>query len=113
MIRPSRSTCKRFTTTSTTNNNGLPSESEPRQTHFKLMNFDTDEGKIGWALSLWGNYIETGNVNLSRNDAINSQQVELINNLEPDQAKFVTELRDLRQEITTGAVSLVRDAYDN
>jgi len=47
------------------------------------------------ALNMWANYIETGNINISFNDAINMKNYEILNTLDDFQKEFVIRLRKL------------------
>ena len=49
------------------------------------------------ALMMWANYIETSDVNLSSNDAINMRRYNKINILDLYQQKFICRLRELAQ----------------
>lgn len=60
--------------------------------------FDTDNEKIYAALKYWANYIETGDVCLSRNDAIRMNKRNIIKPLNIEQEKFVIKLRELAEK---------------
>ena len=47
------------------------------------------------ALNLWANYVETGNVNLSRKDLLTEQEKKHVLALEDCQIKRIIELREL------------------
>jgi len=66
--------------------------------------FETDEELIENALDLWSNYIETGYVNLSAYDIINSgKDRQLIKRLTEDQRKLVMRIRTLRDRYKSHA----------
>lgn len=50
---------------------------------------------ISLSLRMWRNHIETGNVNMSVQDAINCGQDECIKKLEPGQIEFIERLSRL------------------
>lgn len=50
---------------------------------------------IAYALNLWANHIETGNISLSAEDARNMNNNNLIKNLDEEQINFVKRLKDL------------------
>lgn len=60
------------------------------------------------ALQMRANWVETGNVVLSRNDAIASGQHKLIRPLADDQLELVRRLRDLAAELLDGRASIRR-----
>lgn len=68
--------------------------------------FDTVEQKMQWACSMWANYIETGNMALSRNDATERQQSHIIRKLSADQEAMVAELRSIKQGIINGDIQI-------
>lgn len=57
--------------------------------------FEKDNQIKYHSLNLWANYIETGDVNMSANDAIKTNNRQCIQPLELEQQKFVIRLRDL------------------
>jgi hypothetical protein len=58
---------------------------------------------IFWALSMWLNYIETGDSTLSKQDWINSgRPQEGLRNLEPEQIATATKLDQLRAKVMAG-----------
>jgi hypothetical protein len=65
---------------------------------------ETDEQKIHYALNLWANYIETGNVVLCAQDA--QRQGERVKALDISQMKMVIRLRELAQMAATGKISV-------
>ncbi len=57
--------------------------------------FEKDKYVKSHALSMWANYIETGDVCLSTCDAINSDRRDSIKALSLEQQEFVVRLRKL------------------
>ncbi len=57
--------------------------------------FNDDANVVSYALSMWANYIETGDVTLSRQDCKNCGYTDKIKHLSNDQAFFVARLRHL------------------
>ena len=62
------------------------------------MNLEKDSNLIFYALNMWANYIETGNVALSKQDAINCKYSEVIKKLSPSQMELTLRLRKLSEE---------------
>ena len=60
--------------------------------------FEKDNQIISYALNMWANYIETGDVTISASDAIHFKQNEKVQSLTIDQQKFCIRLRDLAME---------------
>lgn len=60
--------------------------------------FNSDEHIKAHALLMWANYIETGNVIMSRLDAVNSGRHNSIKALNQSQQEFVIKLRRLSTE---------------
>lgn len=67
---------------------------------------ENDESKIYYALTLWANYIETGNVVLDAQTA--QKRGEKVNALDISQMKMVIRLRELAQMAATGKISVQR-----
>lgn len=65
---------------------------------------ETDTQKIYYALSLWANHIETGDIVLCAEDA--KRQGREINALNPDQMKTVIRLRELAQMALVGRIQI-------
>lgn len=65
---------------------------------------NTDEQKIGYALGLWANYIETGNILLCAEDA--EKQGEKVKALNLEQMKTVVRLRDLAAKAYAGKITI-------
>lgn len=65
---------------------------------------NTDEQKIGYALNLWANYIETGNSLLCAEDA--EKQGEKVRGLNLEQMKTVLQLRDLAAKAYRGKITI-------
>lgn len=57
--------------------------------------FRDDVNVISYALSMWANHIETGDVTLSKQDCKNCGYADRVKNLSNDQAFFVARLRHL------------------
>jgi hypothetical protein len=58
--------------------------------------FHDDVNVVSYALSMWANYIETGDVTLSKQDCENcGYYADRIKRLDNDQAFFVAKLRHL------------------
>ncbi len=49
------------------------------------------------AFSYWANSIETGRIELSARDAIESKQPQMVRNLQPEQKELVERLRALAE----------------
>lgn len=64
----------------------------------------TDEQKIYYALSMWANYIETGNICLGAEDA--RKQGMKTNPLDESQMRHVIRLRELARAALQGKVSI-------
>lgn len=60
--------------------------------------FDTDEEIRNHALNMWGNYIESGSVTLSRNDCIKQGEVNYIKSLSDEQLALVARIRQLAKD---------------
>lgn len=65
--------------------------------------FVKDSEVLAHALLMWINYIETGDVVMSRNDAIESQKFKSIKSLTDEQMKFVLRLKALRENQMFGS----------
>lgn len=61
--------------------------------------FNTDEDIILYSLSMWQNYIQTGNVSLSSEDAMNMKKPNLINPLNLDQIKFIARIETIKEKL--------------
>lgn len=59
----------------------------------------TDKEIISHALSMWGNYIETGDVTLNGSDAVQRNKLKSIKFLDRDQLVLLGRIRQLQQEI--------------
>lgn len=59
----------------------------------------SDKEIIRYALLMWRNYIQTGDVVLSASDAINSGQQDKCKQLNSDQQKFVVRLEELATKL--------------
>lgn len=59
------------------------------------VSMERDEALIARALLMWRNYIQTGNVVLSHNDAVNSKQSHLLRQLSREQVDLVLKLEKL------------------
>lgn len=59
---------------------------------------------ISTALVMRANYLETGDVTLTRNDAINMKCANIIKPLDEDQQELVLELRRLARKILDGGL---------
>lgn len=57
--------------------------------------FNDDVNVVSHALSMWANYIETGDVTLSKQDCRNCGYTDRAKHLSNDQAFFVARLRHL------------------
>jgi len=60
--------------------------------------FEKDKHVRSYALNMWANHIETGDVTLSARDAISMGEQDLLNALTPEQQKFVVRLRDMAEK---------------
>lgn len=68
----------------------------------------SDEALTSMSLRQWANYIETGDVAASAQDAKNMAKPEMVNALNESQMKAVIRLRELANEIGDERVTLVR-----
>jgi len=59
------------------------------------MMFESDQSVIKHALLMWRNWIETNNVVISAQDALNMDEKKLIRPLDPEQREFVQRLEKL------------------
>lgn len=55
----------------------------------------TDQQLIYRSLMMWKNYIETGDICMSRNDAVASGQTHKVKQLDPEQESFTHRLQRL------------------
>ena len=65
---------------------------------------ERDEDLVKRSLLMWRNYIETGNVVLSANDAINSGQPKLVRALDQHQKQLVHRLEQLAESLAPPAM---------
>lgn len=64
--------------------------------------FKTNEEKAAYALDLWANYIETGNLLISAKDAEKQKKSIKIKELNIDQMKIVISIRELAMDLLGG-----------
>lgn len=65
-----------------------------------MADFDANQlSVIHAALAMWRNYVETGNVLLSLQDAINSKQFKLCKVLDTNQKRLVVQLESLMEKV--------------
>ena len=65
---------------------------------------ETDEQKIYFALNLWANYIETGDVTLCAKDA--ERTGDKVKALDATQMKVIVRLRELAQMTAAGKITV-------
>lgn len=61
----------------------------------------TDLQVIAHALGMWRNHIETGNISMSKQDAINCNDAGKIKALDQNQQRFVSRLEQLQNKALT------------
>lgn len=67
--------------------------------------YGTDLDVAVHALSMWKNYIETGSVNLSAQDAANQDRQDEVRPLNDSQYRFLVRLEDIKTKIQTGVIT--------
>lgn len=66
---------------------------------------ETDTSKIAYALGMWRNFIQTGDMSMSAEDAKRSG--ERVNALDIEQMKFVIRLDELAQKALQGKIKIL------
>lgn len=59
------------------------------------------------ALSMWANYVETGDVVMSAKDAERCKMMNKIKTLDTDQMRMLLEIKDLAGEVLSGEIKIL------
>jgi hypothetical protein len=69
------------------------------------MKNETDEKLISAALLMWKNFIETGDINMSKKDAVNCGDEKKIRHLDANQINFTDRLIKLSETVVENGIN--------